>query len=280
MITRIKNGKIILSNEIVENQYLYFEENKITNITNEELAYDEEIDANGQYVSPGFIDMHVHGGGGYDFMDGGEDAIINTAKFHLKHGTTSILATTLACSTEVLVNFLGDLNSVIKEGKAPTVLGAHLEGPYFSLEQSGAQNPDYIKAPKPSEYEMIFKEGKGNIKRWSFAPELFGGVEFCKFLTDNGIVSSVGHSNAVYDDVKKVYDEGCRSFTHLYSGMSTITRDKGFRRLGVIESAYLLDDINVEIIADGKHLPPELLKMIVKNIGTENISLVPRQRHG
>ena len=105
MITRIKNGKIILSNEIVENQYLYFEENKITNITNEELAYDEEIDANGQYVSPGFIDMHVHGGGGYDFMDGGEDAIINTAKFHLKHGTTSILATTLACSTEVLVNF-------------------------------------------------------------------------------------------------------------------------------------------------------------------------------
>lgn len=280
MTTRIKNGRYILPDGICESGYIYIKDGKVEAVTEKDLSFDRELDAEGMYVSPGFIDMHVHGGGGFDFMDGGADAINGAASFHLRHGTTSILPTTLACSNEVLIDFLRELDGVIKAETAPNIIGTHLEGPYFSQKQSGAQNPDYIKTPSPSEYEIIYKEGRGHIKKWSFAPELDGSEDFCRFLKDKGIIASVGHSDAVYDDVKKVYDIGCKSFTHLYSGMSTITREMGFRKLGVIESAYLLDDIQAEIIADGKHLPPELLRMIVKNIGTDNIALVTDAMRG
>lgn len=280
MIRRITNGILVLPESIVENLYIYMENGKIINITDRELSFDKEIDAYGLYVSPGFIDMHAHGGGGYDFMDGGREPIEKAALFHLKHGTTSILATSLACSTPVLIEFLRDLSAVMETKKAPNLMGAHLEGPYFSLSQSGAQNPDYIKEPDPREYIAIIKEGKGNIKKWSFAPELPGVEEFCQCILKAKIVPSVGHSDAVYSQVKKAYDAGCRSFTHLYSGMSTITREKGFRRLGVIESAYLLENVQAEIIADGKHLPPELLQLIVKQLGADHISLVTDAMRG
>ncbi|MBE7028340.1 MAG: N-acetylglucosamine-6-phosphate deacetylase [Ruminococcaceae bacterium] len=280
MITRIKNGLLVLPESIAENLYIYIENGKIINVTERELPFDKEIDAEGLYVSPGFIDMHVHGGGGYDFMDGGGEPIEKAALFHLKHGTTSILATSLACSTPVLIEFLRDLSAVMETKKAPNLMGAHLEGPYFSLSQSGAQNPDYIKEPDPREYIAIIETGKGNIKKWSFAPELSGVEDFCQCILKAKIVPSVGHSDAVYSQVKKIYDAGCQSFTHLYSGMSTITREKGFRRLGVIESAYLLEDVQAEIIADGKHLPPELLQLIVKQLGADHIALVTDAMRG
>ena len=181
MITRIKNGRFILPTGVEEHFYLYIEDEKIQAITKKELPFDGELDAKGLYVSPGFIDMHVHGGGGYDFMDGGTDPIIRAAALHAQHGTTSLLATTLACSTPVLIEFLQDLQSVLIAETAPNILGAHLEGPYFSLAQSGAQNPDYIKSPPPEEYKMLLEIGKGCIKRWSFAPELDGSEEFCEY---------------------------------------------------------------------------------------------------
>ncbi len=272
MITRIKNGRFILTDRIAEGLFLYIKDGKIMKVTDKVQAFDTEIDAEHCYVSAGFIDMHVHGGNGYDFMDGGIEPIIEAAKLHLRHGSTSVLPTTLACSTMVLKEFLMDLRKAKETCK--NIIGAHLEGPYFSLAQSGAQNLRYIKCPEPSEYRMILEIGKGLIKRWSFAPELDGSEAFCKALIQNHIIPSIGHSNAVLDDVKKVYALGCRFITHLYSGMSTITRKGGFRRLGVIESAYYIDGMGAEIIADGKHLPPELLKLIIKLKGTENICLV------
>lgn len=280
MITKISNGRIIVGDNIVVGQNLYLKDGVILFITNNNESFDNEIDAQNLYISPGFIDIHVHGGGGSDFMDGGKEPIINAARFHLIHGTTTLLATTLACSIKVLKEFLNDVVEVIEENSSPNIYGVHMEGPYFSVAQSGAQNPNYIKNPDSDEYTMLLSEGKGFIKRWSFAPELGGSEEFCEFLIKNNIVPSIGHSDAVYEDVKKVYDVGCRSFTHLYSGMSTITREQGFRRLGVIESAFLLDDINAEIIADGKHLPPELLKLIVKHIGRENLVLITDAMRG
>lgn len=272
MITRIKNGRFILTDRIAEGLFLYIKDGRIIKVTDKTQAFDTEIDAAHCYVSAGFIDMHVHGGNGYDFMDGGIEPIIEAAKLHLRHGSTSILPTTLACSTAVLTEFLLDLRKAKEICK--NIIGAHLEGPYFSLEQSGAQNPRYIKCPEPSEYQEILKIGNGLIKRWSFAPELDGSEAFCKALIQHHIIPSIGHSNAVLEDVKKVYALGCNFITHLYSGMSTITRKGGFRRLGVIESAYYIDGMGVEIIADGKHLPPELLKLIIKLKGTENICLV------
>ena len=281
MITKIKNGKLILPDGVKNSLNLYFENERITHITEEELPYDYEIDAEERYVSPGFIDIHVHGGGGHDFMDGGKEAIIKAAELHMQYGTTSIMPTTLACTTETLLNFLKELKSVLENHLTKNrIIGAHLEGPYFSKEQAGAQNPEYIKSPQKDEYEYIIKEFGDIIKRWSFAPELSGSVEFCAYLQKNNISPSIGHSDAVYSDVEKVYEKGARTFTHLYSGMSSIVRKGGYRYLGVLESAYLLDGITAEVIADGCHLPKELLKLIVKQLGTKNICLVTDAMRG
>ncbi len=283
MITKIKNGRIISGGKLLSGYSLYFSEDGILSVSQDRKdsqPFDLEYDANGNYVSAGFIDLHTHGGGGYDFMDGGIKPIVKAAALHLSHGTTSIFPTSLACSTEVLGEFLRDLRVVMEEKRSRcNILGAHLEGPYFSLNQSGAQNPDYIKAPDPAEYEALLSLGKGVIKRWSFAPELSGSEAFCRTLSENGIVPAIAHSDAVYEDVKRAYDCGCHLVTHLYSGMSTITRQMGYRRLGVTEAAYLLD-MDVEVIADGKHLPPELLALIYKLKGRERICLVTDSMRG
>lgn len=275
MITKISNGRILSPNGVLTGYSLYFENGKILGICKEEYPFDYEINAENHYVAPGFIDVHVHGGGGYDFMDGGADAIVHAANFHLKTGTTSIMPTSLACSLDTLTEFLKDLRIAKSSPKLlGTILGAHLEGPYFAKSQAGAQNPDYITPPKSEDYQRILKEFGDLICRWSFAPELEGSPEFCEALVANGVYPSVAHSEAEYEDVQAVYDKGCRTVTHLYSGMSTITRRNGYRKLGVIESAYLLDEMSIEIIADGKHLPPELLKMIVKCKDPKKICLV------
>jgi N-acetylglucosamine-6-phosphate deacetylase len=281
MITKITGGKIISDGDVITGKSLYIRDEKIQCVTAENLPFDEEINARGNYVSPGFIDIHTHGGGGSDFMDGGTFPIEEAAKLHLSRGTTSILPTSLACSKQTLKEFLADIKKAMSEKTTGAdILGAHLEGPYFSMNQRGAQNPDYIKPPDRSEYEEIIDFAGGIIKRWSFAPELEGSGEFCRTLLENNIVPAIAHSDAVYGDVKKIYEGGCKLITHFYSCMSTITRRGGFRELGVIESAYLLDGMELEIIADGKHLPPELLRLICKLKGTDKICLVTDSMRG
>ncbi len=275
MITKLSNGRILSPDGILEGYQLYMENSKILQICKKDLPFDYEIDAAHNYVAPGFIDVHVHGGGGFDFMDGGADAIIHAANFHLKTGTTSIMPTSLSCSPGVLTGFLEDLRAAQHSEKLlGTILGAHLEGPYFAKSQAGAQNPQYITPPKPEDYQMLLEKYGDIICRWSFAPELEGSLAFCEALIAKGIHPSIAHSEATYEEVKAVYDQGCRMVTHLYSGMSTITRHNGYRKLGVIESAYLLKEMNVEVIADGKHLPPELLKLILTCKDNRNICLV------
>ena len=214
-------------------------------------------------------------------MDGGVNPVLEGARMHLNHGTTSIMPTTLSSGIEELKSAISNIGKAMKiKDNMPNIIGAHLEGPYFSLNQSGAQNPKYIKNPKRDEYEELLEYGDGIIKRWSFAPELDGSEEFCKALMKRNIVPSIAHSDAEYDDIMKISGLGCKLVTHLYSGMSTITRRKGYRHLGVVESAYLIDDMMVEVIADGMHLPSELLKLIYKFKGADKICLVTDSMRG
>ena len=162
-----------------------------------------------------------------------------------------------------------------QDGRAKgNIYGAHLEGPYLSAEQCGAQCPTFITPPNKADYESLIKEFGDSVARWTYAPENDVDGEFCKYLTDNGVLVSIGHSNAKYPDVKVAIDNGASLITHLYSCTSTITRAYGFRSLGVIESAFLRDELYVEIIADGKHLPPDLIKMIVKIKGADKVALI------
>lgn len=233
-----------------------------------------EIDAGGNYIAPGFIDIHVHGGGGYDFMDGSEEAFLKIAQLHARYGTTALFPTTLTSEKEDLLHTLELYEQASKKNeKGAQFLGLHLEGPYFALSQRGAQDPRYIRDPDPAEYEAIIASSS-SIKRWSAAPELKGAIAFGKYVTSKGILAAVAHTDAIYEQVLEAFENGYTLVTHLYSAMSGVTRRNAFRYAGVIESAYLLDGMDVEIIADGVHLPAPLLKLVYKIKGPDRTALI------
>src|SRR5690606_27580928 len=190
------------------------------------------------------------------FMDGSEEAFLEIAETHASYGTTAMVPTTLTAEKEDLLQTL----SLYERAKAANkrgaqFLGIHLEGPYFAMNQRGAQDPRYIRDPDPEEYKAVIAHSK-SIRRWSAAPELNGAIAFAQYLRDHGILVALAHTDAVYEDVVEAFDNGYTLATHLYSGMSGVTRRNAFRYAGAVESAFVIDEMDVEIIADGVHLPP------------------------
>ena len=270
---RIKSNHIITEGREICG-YVYLDGGKIYAVTDKELPFDTELDATDLYVSAGFIDVHTHGGGGYPF-EGTTDDIVGGVNFHLTHGTTSICPTISASPIDDMRRSLDNVREAMGDSRVKAnIIGAHLEGPYLSLAQTGAQAGACITFPIKSDYENIVKEYRGTLVRWTYAPEHDEDASFAEYMRESGVVTSAGHTNATYKDMKRALDAGCRLVTHLYSCTSTVTRKQGFRSLGVIESTFLEDDITTEIIADGKHLPPELIRMIYKIKGTDGIIAV------
>ena len=280
------NARIVLPDTILDDHYLSVKNGVIESIgkgtpDREQLNSCTTVDCGGQYLSPGFIDIHCHGGGGADFMDGHMEDILTAARAHLIHGTTGICPTTLTCSDEELFTFFESFRQAREvTEQMPHLLGIHLEGPYFSPAQAGAQPPKYLVHPRPEHYHEILRRGQGNIVRWSAAPELPGALELGDELAGKGIKVSMGHSDAGFEDIVNAMEHGYRQITHFYSAMSTITRKRGRRVLGLIECGYLFDRLKVEIIADGIHLPPELLKLILKCKNHDDICLVTDSMRG
>lgn len=239
----------------------------------EAASGDEVIDAEGFYVSPGFVDIHVHGGGGHDFMDGTVEAYLGAARAHAVHGTTSMVPTTLTCSDEELLNAFRVYGGAKKRNvDGAEFLGLHLEGPYFSPRQSGAQDPKYLQLPTRESYMKILGSSD-DIIRMSVAPELEGAMELGEYLKSKGILASVAHTDAVCEQVEEAFKHGYTHATHLYCAMSSVVRRNAFRRAGAVEAAYLLDDMTVEIIADGAHLPEPLLRFVYKFKGPQKTAL-------
>ena len=270
---RIKSDRIIREDGLLDG-YIYFKNGRIMDVTSADYPVREQYDMTGFYVSPGFIDIHTHGGGGNPF-EGSVDDIVNGCNFHLEHGTTSICPTISAAEFDSMARSVRNIAEAMEDDRVKgTILGAHMEGPYLSRKQAVAQCADFITAPQAQDYMPLLEEYGDMIIRWSYAPENDEGERFAQALRDHGIVAAAGHTDAIYDDLLRAKENGCNLITHLYSCTSTVTRDHGFRRLGVIETAYLCDDIYVEIICDGKHLPPELIKLIYKIKGADKIALI------
>ena len=270
---RIKSDQIILEDRLFDG-YVYVESGIITDVTTEERPANEVFDMTGYYVSPGFIDIHTHGGGGYRF-EGSTEEIVHGCNFHLKHGTTAICPTVSAAPFASMAESAQHIRAAMADPRVKgTILGVHMEGPYLSAKQAGAQCPTHITPPVEEDYLPFIKENADVIARWTYAPENDTDEKFVKTLQEYGIIASAGHTDAIYDDMRRAFENGCALVTHLYSCTSTVTRDHGFRRLGVIETAYLMDDLFVEIICDGKHLPPELIRLIYKIKGADRIALV------
>ena len=279
---KITNGKVILTDRIIPYGTVLVENGIILGVEegNVEFPNALEIDAKGNYISPGFIDIHVHGGGGHDFMDGTEEAFLKVAEIHAQHGTTSIMPTTLTAEKADILHTLDIYEQAnINNKKGASFIGLHLEGPYFSMEQRGAQDPKYIRDPEPAEYMEILSHST-SIKRWSAAPERKGAIEFGKILCERGILPSMAHTDAIYEEAKNAFDNGYTLLTHFYSAMSGVTRKNAYRYAGVIEAGYLHDALDVEIIADGIHLPAPLLKLIYKIKGADHTALITDAMRG
>ncbi|MGN6601159.1 MAG: N-acetylglucosamine-6-phosphate deacetylase [Ginsengibacter sp.] len=274
---KIINGKVITSQRIINNATVMIADGIIREVNEKEKGSyaDEVIDAKGNYVSPGFIDIHVHGGGGSDFMDGTVKDFLTIAETHLQYGTTAMVPTTLTAGKEDILHILSVYrDAYTKNTNGARFLGMHIEGPYLAMSQKGAQDARYIRKPDKEEYEEVVHKAGDIIARWSAAPELEGAIEFGSYLSAHNILPSIAHTDAVYDDVIKAFENGYTLATHFYSAMSGVTRKNAFRYAGVIESVYLMDGIDVEIIADGVHLPTPLLQLVYKIKGPDRIALV------
>lgn len=275
----IKNARIIRGGRIEENAAVAFENGRITAVPDERNAGDI-IDAHGQYLSAGFIDLHTHGGGGHDFLDGTVEAFLGAAELHAKYGTTTLLPTATSGTYEETCAMFAVFEEAQKENhKGADMPGIHLEGPYFSPAQAGAQDPRYLRTPKPEEYLPILS-ASDKLLRWSAACELDGAFGFAEACREKGVLCAIGHSDAVYETVCAAIPHGFTHVTHLYSGMSTVHRIQAYRYAGVVEAAYLCDDLTVEIIADGVHLPKPLLQMVYRFIGPERTALVTDSMRG
>jgi len=269
MTTRITNGRVLLNGSF-DCTDLYFEDNgKITAIGGTH-PFDREIDAHGNYVTAGFIDLHCHGGGGADFNSGDPEAVRTAVLTHLSHGTTTIYPTVTSATFAGTARAIEAIESV--RGTLPEIAGIHLEGPYFSPAQTGAQNGDALRAPDPSEYAHILKNYK--IARWDYAPEVDKDFAFLEDLLACCVLPAAAHTDATCKEMEAACKKGCRLVTHLYSCTSTIRREKGFRIAGVLEATYLCDEICAELIADGCHLPHELLRLAYKLKGPDRLAIV------
>ena len=284
MKTVIIHAKIICEEKIQEGMALLIDGSYISAIfPQSELSsytYDHIIDAEGCYLSAGFIELHTHGIHGYDFMDNYPDKLDQTFYDYARFGVTGVFPTTMSAPFEELEEVLQTFQEHDwTRCEGAQFLGVHLEGPYFSPLQSGAQSAQYMLFPSGGEYRA-FLDKFSVIRRWDSAMELEGALEMASELTQRGIVCGLAHTNANASETLTAIQHGCRVATHLYSGMSSVHRINGYRYGGTVEGCLLSDKIYTEAICDGIHLPRELLQLIYKVKGSNRMCLVTDSMRG
>lgn len=274
MLKQIVNGRILTPKGWLEGGSVIIEDDKIKAVSNIDLhIVDAEIiDAKGCYVVPGGIDLHTHGGGGRDFIEGSEDAFRAAVNAHMKHGTTTIYPT-LSSSTIPSIDAACQVCQKLMAEENSPVLGLHIEGSYINPKQAGAQNPVLIKAPLPDEYETLLNK-YSCIKRWDVAPELQGSVEFITECRKHGVLTALTCTRATYEDVVAAHDAGLSHAAHFYNAMPVVYKEHEFKVPGTVESVYALQDMTVEVIADGIHVPPVMLNVVYQIKGVEKTALI------
>lgn len=274
----IKNVNIVLENSVVENSWLFVENGVITQIgsaneqpTQQAEAQAEFIDANGGYVTAGFIDVHVHGGASCDFMDSSKETLDQITKFHMEQGTTAILATTVTGSREQLHHVISEVAEYRKEEMPyAQLLGVHLEGPFVNPKWKGAQNEAYMVKPQPEWLDAWEKQYPGIIKIQTLAPEIDGAFAYIEQLKNYGIVAACGHTDANYADIEKAVEHGLSHAVHTFNAMKALHH----REPGTVGAVLTNPKIMAEVIADGKHVHPAAIKLIVQAKGVDGVLLV------
>lgn len=272
MLTQIINGKILTANGWLEGGSIILCDSKILEIANSDLPRVGAtiVDVKGDYILPGFVAMNIHGGGGHAYKEGTREAFDIATDVHLKHGATTIFPTIYTAKTEKIYNSVKVCEEVMGEGKT-VVKGIHIAGPYFNPQMvksfPGAKNPD------KEEYLQILAS-TNCIKRWDISPELPGAYEMAKILKWKNIVAAITHTQAEFEVVRDAYEAGFTHVSQLYNAMPGFHKRGEYKYEGTVESVFLMDDMSVEVTADGKHLPGTILRLVYKLKGVDMMSLV------
>jgi len=271
----IENGMVITPSKTIERGIVAFEDGKITAVGQKNRVKvpksAKAIDASGKIVAPGFVDIHIHGGKGRDIMDASYEAVKETAKFLVSHGTTSFVPTTISAPRPDLLRAVKAVKTAMEKGTdGAEVLGAHLEGPYINLEKHGAHDANYVRLPSIDEFEELWEASNRAVKVVTLAPELEGSEMLIQKLRELGIVASIGHSNATYIQAVDAIKHGVRHATHMFNRMS------GFdpREPGVVGAALVHDELTAELICDGIHVHPAAMNLLTRVKGPERVVLV------
>jgi N-acetylglucosamine-6-phosphate deacetylase len=276
------NGTVILADRLVPNGEVHVLGDRIQSVGpvsgSQSTSDGEVVDLRGGYLAPGYVDLHVHGGDGSDFMDGTAEAFRTAARAHARHGTTSLLPTTTVASHVQHMTFLDTCRRLKSDGTGGArILGAHFYGPYFGREAKGAHPGAHLRSPVPAEY-MQYLEFADSIVTATVAPELPGAEAFVRACRERGIVCNAGHSHATFDQMADAVQWGVRHVDHLFCAMSDRARLRLSQtypmRGGVLEATLFFDELTTEVIADGKHLQRELLLLASKIKGPDRLALV------
>ena len=268
----IKNALVILKDEVVKTNVLV-KNGRIAQM-GDDLSDEEVLDLSGKYLAPGFVDIHNHGGYGYDYMDNTVEAFENILRFHSDNGITSAVASTVTAPQETIEKTLSVAREVLpKRGDHAKLLGVHLEGPYLSFQNKGAHAPAYLKVPAEDDYGYIL-ENADVIRQITISPELDGCVELTEKLVEKGIVVSMGHDNAILPEFLPVVKAGASNLTHLFCAMSMVVMRNNKRYVGLREYGLIDDNLTAELIADNHHITPELFRMIYRCKGADGICLI------
>jgi len=273
----LKGIRVYSQEQIIEDGYIKIKNQKIIEIgSSSELSTDNynviELPAHFNAV-PGFIDVHIHGAAGADTMDATKEALDTMVAALPKEGTTSFLATTMTQEGKQIENALINAGKYIKEQHSPgksEILGIHLEGPFVNSKMAGAQPIQHIIDPNLALLEDWQKLSNETIKLVTLAPERPHGLEMIRYLKENGIIASIGHTDATYDEVNEAIEAGANHVTHLYNQM----RGLHHREPGVVGAAFLREELKAEIIVDGVHSRPEMVKLAFKQKRSDGLILI------
>lgn len=271
----LENVRAVLPQGVTQPVSIQIEDGRIKAIGSELQEDCPKMDGMGLLAFPGFVDVHIHGGGGADFMDGSSEAFETVVKAHLPKGTTTLIPTAMTASREELLQFINAYHHFRKSSPyAICTPGLHLEGPYFSGADSkskGAQKADLIRPIDMDEVEELLLAAKGHILRWDAAPELQNSNLFAQRLCKDGIICAAAHTDSTGYEAQAGFEAGFSHVTHFYNACTAYKKREQKVTAGIVEAAYLDDSVTVELICDGRHIPEHCLKLALKIKGNNKV---------
>ncbi len=268
-MTVLRHARLVLPSGVVEDGWLDVRSGRIAAVgaPGDAPLAEDALDLGGHWVVPGFVDVHVHGGGGASYTTGDPEEARRVVEFHRAHGTTTTVASLVTASVADLERSVAALAHLVEDG---LLAGLHLEGPYISRARCGAHDPNLLRAPDPGEVGRLLDAGRGTIRMVTIAPELPGGLDVIRQLADAGVLAAIGHTDATYAQTRAAIEAGATVATHLFNGM----RGMHHREPGPVTAAMADAGVTVEIINDGVHLHPAVIGIVFDAVGADRIALI------